>query len=258
MIIGSYHSVRFLNIQCYLDRLQSFIRKKTSPAAKFDYTDSVPLINKITSTQTYNFDNGDDTILHITDLLFYPLSKTNVPLLVGTSSGLFVIQKQIPMRLTFPKSMCTVGEYIESIRIIDSQTHLIAINILGFDQICCFDLEQTLPNQQLHIVLTLANPYRQIATKMAVLLTNNENDQTSTTSFECIIGSDHGSFYCHQIRMSGMNRKVKKPIFDNKRYETTWPQVKNTTIPSLLSASLNDNYLCLTTTNNLICIYKRK
>ncbi|CAF3709015.1 unnamed protein product [Rotaria socialis] len=258
LVIGSYHSVRFLNIQSYIDRLGSFIRKKTSAAAQFDYIDSTAFVNKISSTQVYNFDNGDDSIMHITDLFFCPLSKHNIPLLVGTSSGLFVIQNQTPMRLTFPKSMCTIGEYIESIRLIDSQSHLIAINILGFDQICCFDLEQTLSNQQLHIVLTLPNPYRQIATKIAVCLTNNENDQIPTMSFECIIGSDHGSFYCHQSRMNQMNRKIKKPLFDTKRYEIVWPQVKNVTPPSILSASLNDNYLCLTTNNNLICIYKRK
>ncbi|CAF5116257.1 unnamed protein product, partial [Rotaria magnacalcarata] len=91
-----------------------------------------------------------------------------------------------------------------------------------------------------------------------VCLTNNENDLMPTMSFECIVGSDHGSFYCHQSRMNQVNRKIKKPLFDNKRYEIVWPQVKNVTPPSILSASLNDNYLCLTTNNNLICIYKRK
>ncbi|CAF4835955.1 unnamed protein product, partial [Rotaria magnacalcarata] len=81
---GSYHSVRFLNIQSYIDRLGSFIRKKTSPAAQFDYIDSTAFVNKISSTQVYNFDNGDDSIIHITDLFFYSLSKHNIPLLVGT------------------------------------------------------------------------------------------------------------------------------------------------------------------------------
>jgi hypothetical protein len=146
--------------------------------------------------------------------------------------------------------MWTVGEHIESIRLIDNQTHLIAINILGLDQICCFDLEQSLSNQQLHVILTLPNPYRQIATKMSVYSTKDEN-----TLFECIIGSDHGSFFYHQIRM---NKKGKKPNFDIKRYEISWPQSKTSTIPSLLSSSLNEHYLCLTTNNNLICIYKRK
>jgi hypothetical protein len=153
--------------------------------------------------------------------------------------------------------MWTVGEHIESIRLIDNQTRLIAINILGLDQIYCFDLEQSLSNQQLHIILTLSNPYRQIATKMAVCLINNENDNLGT-SFECIIGSDHGTFFYHQIRINTNNKKTKKPTFDNKRYEIPWPQSKTSTIPSLLSSSLNEHYLCLTTSNNLICIYKRK
>jgi hypothetical protein len=214
--------------------------------------------NKISSIHVYNFDNGDDSILQITDLLFYSISKnSNLLLLVGTTSGFFVIQEQISIRLIFPKSMSTVGEYIESIRLIDNQSHLIAINILGLDQICCFNLEQSLSNQQLHIILTLPNPYRQIATKMAVCSINNENDPTST-SFECIIGSDHSSFFYHQIRINTINKKTKKPIFENKHYEIPWPQSKISTIPSLLSSSLNENYLCLTTNNNLICIYKRK
>jgi hypothetical protein len=92
---------------------------------------------------------------------------------------------------------------------------------------------------------------------MAVYSTNNENEN-SGGSFECIIGSDQGSFYYHQIRMNTINKKSKKPIFDTKRYEISWPQTKPSTIPSLLSASLNEQYLCLTTTNNLICIYQRK
>ncbi len=258
MAIGSYHTVRFLNIQSYLDRLLSFVGKQNKPAAQFDYVESAIFPNKISSTHVYNFDNGDDSIIHITDLLFYPISKDKNLLLVGTTSGLFVIRDQTPIKLTFPKSMWTVGEHIESIRLINNQPHLIAINILGFDQICCFDLEQSLPpNQQLHMTLTLANPYRQIATKMAICSTNNENDN-SNSSFECIIGSDHGSFFYHQIRMNSINKKSKKPIFETKRYEISWPQVKTSPAPSLLSASLNETYLCLTTSNNLICIYKRK
>lgn len=149
--------------------------------------------------------------------------------------------------------MWTIGEHIESIGLITNPTCLIVINILGLDQICCFDLI----GQQLHLVISLSNPYRQIATKMAVYSTNNENEN-SGGSFECIIGSDQGSFYYHQIRMNTINKKSKKPIFDTKRYEISWPQTKPSTIPSLISASLNEQYLCLTTTNNLICIYQRK
>ena len=148
------HTIQFvfLIFNNYLDRFRSFIRKQNKPIAQFDYIESAVFVNKISSTQIYNFDNGDDTIIQITDLLIYSISKDKDLLLVGTSSGLFVIQEQIPIRLTFPKSMWTVGEYIESIRLIDNQLHLIAINILGLDQICCFDLEQSLSNQQLHII----------------------------------------------------------------------------------------------------------
>lgn len=211
--------------------------------------------NQISSKHVYYFDNGDDTILQITDLLFYTITKDNKSLLlVGTTSGLFVIHDQTPIRLVFPKSMWTVGEHIESIRLIDNQTHLIGINVLGLDQICCFDLEQSIANQQLHVILSLSNPYRQIPTKMSICHINNEN-----ISFECIIGSDHGSFFYHQIRINSNSKKSKKQNFNTKRYEISWPQQsKNSTIPSLLSSSLNENYLCLTTTNNLICIYKRK
>jgi len=250
LFIGSYHTVRYLNIQSYIDRFRSFIRKQNKSAAvQFDYIDTAIINNKISSTNVYNFDNGDDTILHITDLLFISKDK-NPLLLVGTTSGLFVIQEQTPIRLAFPKSMCTIGEHIESIRLIDKQTHLIIINILGLDQICCFDLEQSISNQQLHIILSLPNPYRQIATKMAVY--------ECADSFECIIGSDHGSFFNHQIRMNSNSKKSKKPTFETKRYEISWPQTKLSTIPSILSSSLNEHYLCLTTNNNLICIYKRK
>jgi hypothetical protein len=239
-----------LDIQTYLNRFLTFVRKQNKPTAQFDYVESAMIVKKSSSTQTYNFDNGDDTIIQITDLLFYPISKDSNLLLVGTTSGLFVIQEQTPIKLTFPKSMWTVGQYIESIRLINHQPPLIAMNVLGLDQICCFDVEQSLSNQQLHIVHTLPNPYRQIATKMAVY--------NSNTSFECIIGSDHGSFFYHQIRTNPMNKKTKKPTFETKTNEIPWPQMKNSTPPSLLSSSLNEHYLCLTTTNNLICIYKRK
>jgi hypothetical protein len=152
--------------------------------------------------------------------------------------------------------MWTVGEHIESIRLIDNQTHLIAMNVLGLDQICCFDLEQSLNNEHLHVIHTLPNPYRQIATKMAVCTTNNENDK-SGVSFECIIGSDHGSFFHHLIRMNPITKKSKKSTFENKRFEIPWPQMKTSPSPSLLSGTMNEHYLCLTTNNNLICIYKR-
>lgn len=207
---------------------------------------------KISSSEVYNFDNGDETILHITDLLFYPNGDhSKDSLLVGTTSGLFIIHNQTPMKLTFPKSFWTVGNSIESLRLILQPRCLLALNILGLDQICLFDLI----DQQLHLVLSLPNPYRQIATKMAVCSTNNEN---TGASFECIIGSDHGAFFYHQIHLQSNSKKSKKPSFDTKRYEIPWPQSKPSAIPSLLSSSLNDEYLVITTTNNLICIYKRQ
>ena len=254
LVIGSYHSVRFLNIKSYINRFLSFVRKRTKPIAQFDYDDSTMFVSKISSTRVYQFDDGDNSTIHITDLLFYPISKDNIPLLVGTTSGLFVIQENSPMKLKFPKSVWTNGEYIESIRLIDHKSRLIAINILGLDQVYFFDLEQTLPNQQLHISLTLSNPYRQIATKMAAYLINNDH---TNASFECVIGSDYGSFFYHQIRMNPNSKKLRKTTFENKRYEIPWPQTNTSTSPIFLSASLNQHYLCLTTNNNLICIYKR-
>ena len=156
----------------------------------------------------------------------------------------------------FPKSLWTTGEHIESICLIDNRNHLIAINILGLDQICFFDIEQTLLKQQIQLIHTVSNPYRQISTKMAVYSINNEHNNPT---LECIIGSDRGSFFYHQIQMNSNNKKInKRSAFENKRYEISWPDVKNSTLPSLLSASLNQHYLCLTTNNNLICIYKRK
>lgn len=232
-----------------------FAKKQSQPAG----IPSNLVAPKVSITQTYHLDHGDGSLIRITDLLIYPMSKATEPslLLVGTTSGLFVIRDQSPMKLTFPKSMCTVGEQIESIRLVDVRTRLIAMNILGLDQICCFDLEQSLPNRQLHVVLSLPNPYRQIASHMAVWTSQDENDQ-SGMSFECILGSDHGSFFYHQIRANATMKKGKKATFENKHSEIRWPPDKSSTSSSLLSASLNEQYLCLTTNNNLICIYKRK
>ena len=240
-----------------MDRFRSFTGKqKSKSSSQFDYVESSEVNKKSSSRQVYNFDNGDDSILHITDLLFYPTSDDPIQhsLLVGTTSGLFLIHNQTPTKLTFPKSFWTVGQSIESLRLIEQPRRLLAVNILGLDQICCFDLI----DQQLHLMISLPNPYRQIATKMAVCSTNNEN---TGASFECIIGSDQGSFFYHQIHLHSNNnsqKKSKKLSFDTKRHEIPWPQSKPSTIPSLLSASLNEQYLCLTTTNNLICIYKRQ
>ena len=67
-------------------------------------------------------------------------------------------------------------------------------------------------------------------------------------SFEFIIGSNHGSFYYYQI-------ECYKP---KQQFEISWPQIETSSSPNILSVNLNEHYLCLTTDNNLICIYKRQ
>ncbi|CAF0779924.1 unnamed protein product [Adineta steineri] len=249
LVIGSYHTVRFINIRSYIDRLQSFIRKQNKPTVPFDYVDSSMFINKVSSTHIYNLYDGHGPLILITDLLFYPLSNNNNSvLLVGTTSGLFVIkyqdkQNQSPIQLALPKSIWTVSEHIESLRLINNPIRLIAMNILNLDYICYFDLDQSLKHQQLHIIHSLPNPSRQIPTKMAIYSTNNAD----TSSFECIVGSNHGSFFYHKIQ----SHETKKSICENQ-------QIEISILPNILSASLNEHYLCLTTNNNLICIYKRQ
>jgi hypothetical protein len=212
-------------------------------------------INKVSTTHVYNLYDGDGPLITITAFLFYPFSKDNTLLLVGTTSGLFVIkyqekQDQSPIQLSFPKSIWTGSEYIESLHLINHQTHLIAINILNLDRICCFNLEQSLKDQQLHIILSLPHPYQQIPTKIAIFSKNN----TINTSFECIIGSNHGSFFYHQIQ----SYKTTDSTFKNQQFQIPWSQTDISALPNILSASLNEHYLCLTTNNNLTCIYKRQ
>jgi len=120
------------------------------------------------------------------------------------------------------------------------------MNILHLDQIYCFDLEKSLKNQQLHIIFTLSSPSRQIPTKIAIFSIDNKNINTND-SFECIIGSNQGSFYYHQLQSS-----------ERKQFENSWSQIEPSKPSNILSASLNKHYLCLTTNNNLICIYKRQ
>lgn len=204
-------------------------------------------IDKISTTHIYNLYDGIGPLIHITDLLFYSLSKTDLLLLVATNSGLFLIkhEEQAPIQLAFPKSIWTISEYIESLTLINQSSHLIAMNILHLDQIYIFDLEQSLKYQQLHIIQTISNPSRQIPTKMAIFSKTPPNNN----SFECIIGSNHGSFYYHQIQSS------EKTQFSEISCLETEPSKSGRNI---LSASLNEHYLCLTTNNNLICIYKRE
>lgn len=202
-------------------------------------------INKISTTHIYNLYDGIGPLIIITDLLFYSSSKTNLPiLLVGTSSGLFIIkqEEQSPSQILFPKSIWTFSEYIESLSLINRSSSLIAMNILNLDQICFFDLEQSLQYRRLHIIYTISNPSRQIPTRLTIFSSSSNND-----SFECIIGSNHGSIYYHQIQS-----------LEKKQNEISWPQVDTSKPPNILSSSLNEQFLCLTTNNNLICIYKRE
>ena len=152
------------------NRLQSFIRKQNKPNVKFDYTDSSEFINKIPTTHFYNLYNDNGPLIIINDLLFYPLSNNNNVLLVGTSSGLFMIKHQdkTPIQLAFPKSIWNINQHIKSLCLINTPTRLIAMNILNLDEIYCFDIEQSIKNQQLHIILSLPNPYRQISTKISI------------------------------------------------------------------------------------------
>ena len=139
------------------------------------------------------------------------------------------------MQLPLPKSIWTVSTYIESLRSISTSSPLIIMSVLHLDRIYCFDLEQSLDKQELHITFILPNPARQIPSKMALFSDNNANE-----TFECLIGNNDGSFSYHQITPAS-KKQLDIPCS-----------------PGILSASLNDRYLCMTTNNNLICIYRRQ
>lgn len=194
--------------------------------------DSSVFIPKVSTTHIYNLYGGDGPLITITDLLFHRSF-----LVMGTTSGLFVIKDgdQSPMQLPLPKSIWTVSTYIESLRSISTVSSLIIMSVLHLDRIYCFDLEQSLDKQELHISCTLPNPARQIPSKMALFSDNNANE-----TFECLIGNNDGSFSYHQITPT-LKKQLDIPCS-----------------PGILSASLNDRYLCLTTNNNLICIYRRQ
>ncbi|CAF1141100.1 unnamed protein product [Adineta ricciae] len=238
LAIGSYHTVRFINIRSYIDRVQSFIHKQSQSSILFDCDDTSMFVNKVSTTHVYNLYEGIGPLINITDLLFYPLSRDRTVLLVSTTSGLFLInyqekQCQSPVQLALPKSIWTVSEHIVSLRLIAHPIRLVALNILDLDQIYCFNLEQALENQQVHIHHTFSNPYPQSTAKLAVFSKVN-------MSAECILSSQHGAFYYHRFQSNTHDQQVK--IF---------------TLPNILSADMNESYLCLTTNTNLICIYKR-
>ena len=208
----------------------------------------------------YNLDaGGENPSISITDLLFYPMLTTKtLLLLVGTTAGLFVIryrekQEQSLIQLALPKSIWTVSEHIESLGLIDSSTHLVAMNVLGLDHVCCFNLEQALHDQQIHPILSLPNPARQIPTKMAIA----PSTEHTKASFECIVGSHHGSVLHYQIRTRKTSQKASLPQFEYTSSELTMPVNENSVPPNILSASVNEHYFVFTTSNNLVCIYQR-
>ena len=107
LVIGSYHTIRLINIRSYIDRLQSFLQQ-TKSSVHYDYVDTSMFINKISTTHIYNLYDGVGPLIFITDLLYYRSLKDNILfLLIGTNSGLFVIknQDQTPIQIPFPKSI---------------------------------------------------------------------------------------------------------------------------------------------------------
>lgn len=226
----------------------------------FDYVDSTLFMSTISTTSMYNLDaGGEHPSISITDLLFYPLLITkNLLLLVGTTSGLFVIkyrekQEQQVIQLALPKSIWTVSEHIESLGLIDSSTRLVAMNILGLDHICCFNLGQALHDQQIQPILSLPNPARQIATKMVIA----PSTEQTKASFECIVGGNHGSVWHYQIRARLTTQKCSSSQFEYTSSELPLSVNENSASPTILSACVNEHYLVFTTSNNLVCIYQR-
>ena len=250
LIIASYQTVRLIHIQSYFERLRQFIQKQKKSSETIDFPLST---EKLSVTEIYHLDHPDGSMLTITDLLVYP--QKSWMLLAATTAGLFVIQDQASTKLAFPKSMCTVGENIESLAWIDNRLGLFAMNILGHDQICSIDLEQSLVQKQLVVLFQFVNPPRQIACRMSIVRLANEND-ASEKSFDCVLGHDNGSIVHHRLRLASMTLKKSKKIqFDDQRTDLPCWMDQSSTI---LSTSLNERYLCFTTTNNLICIYERE
>jgi hypothetical protein len=261
-VIGSSNTVRCITIRSYIDRLQSFISKRNRTTIPFDYVDSTCFIKTVSTTRLYRLDvGGDGPLILITDLLVYCQSTTNIYLLlVATTSGLFVIRyrekhEQTLIQIALPKSIWTISEHIESLNLVQHSQQMIVMNVLGLDRFYCFNIEQALSDQQIHICLSLPNPRRLNPTRMATFVFN---DNKTNASFECILGSNHGSIYHHRIQMQTISSTNSIDHFEHTYNELTLSSNEPDMLPCVLSACINRYFLVFTTNNNLICIYQRQ
>jgi hypothetical protein len=254
--------VRCINIRSYIDRLQRFLRKLNKPSSvPFDSSDTAAFINKISTTNLYHLDMLGHLRIQVTDLLFYELKQNNALLLiVGTTAGLFVIRyrekhEQAVMQLPLPKSLWTVSEHIESVRSIDyGDQRLIMMNVLGLDHIYAFQLEQAFTNHAIQFVLSIPNPARRFATRLAVHCPT----ASERTLFECWIGSNTGSISQHCVRRKLLSQDDELECTSNELPWSIEPTTTTLTTTAILSISVNERYLVSTTNNNLIFIYRRR
>lgn len=261
LIIGSYNTVRCVNIRSYITRLQTFIRKQNKSPMPYDYVDTTLFLSHVSTTNLYHLDaGGNGSLILVTDLLFIPASKKNSSLiLVGTTSGLFLIRyrekrEDNVIQLVLPKSVWTASTYIESISFVELPTPLVAMTVFGLNQICCFNVDQALEDQQIQLIYSFPNPIRQFPTKMTIFPTSDYRNP----AFECVIGSHYGSVYHHQLRMKKLLGQLKPNEFDHSCSEISYAANESLPPPCVLSSSLNQHYLAFTTTNNLICLYQRQ
>ncbi|CAF1037812.1 unnamed protein product, partial [Didymodactylos carnosus] len=269
-----HHSLCLLNIQPYLNRLQDYIsRMNKENASDYDVdeirTSYVESIWREKLLSEYEIDAKP------TDLLFL---LSNNQLLLATQNGLRSIfhNNNIVMKYQLPEAYSTCGQHIESLRLIkdDSKQCLIVINIL--DKIYVIDLLKTTHDQTLHVVLTLNSPSRQISSKMGVLVSSQSTTDGTDDhcQLEIIVGQDDGIFYHHFVKLHNntnaatttprrKNKQKQQQPSDIKCIENRWPQTttaNNQQLPlaQILCTSVNQRFLCLTTSNSHLCIYKRK
>ena len=182
-------------------------------------------------------------------------------MIVGTTAGLFVIRyrekkhEQTLIQLALPKPVWTISEHIESLCLIENSTRLIAMNILGLDRICCFNLEHALQTQQIQIFLSFSNPVRPFPTRISA----KSNGELESNSFQCFVGTTTGSIYHHRIHWRTKSSKYSTIDCQHTYQELACPLEKHeySQIPTILSTCINENYLVCTTSDNLICIYQR-